>query len=212
MKFIKMMGLAVVAALAVMAMVGASAASASGTACKTNSEPCPAGDLYAAGTKMTAQLVPGTHATLTSSVGNVTCKNSTVAGVLNEPAKAHGEITSLTFTNCTLGETECTVSATKPPYTVTGIATPAVLGKGNGDFTVTQKAGGSVPGATVVCGFFINCTFSSTDITLKFTGGSPAKLKAEAVNLNRSGGICPSTSVWHAEYEVTAPKPLFLTV
>jgi len=203
MKYIKMMGLAVVAAMAVMAMAGAGTASANGTACTTNTSPCTS--LLANGTKLSAQLKSGTHATLTSSLGNVTCKKSTVGGVINNASTAHGEITSLTFTECTLGSTACTVKATAPPYTVTGVASNQTL-------TITQKTGGNVPGALVECGSFINCTFSNSDITLGFTGGTPAFIKAEAVSLNRSGGFCPSTSTWHAEYEVTSPKTLFLTV
>lgn len=206
MKHLKMMGLAIVAALAVMAMAGAGTASASGTACTTNTTPC--GSLLANGTKITAQLKAGTDAVLTTNIGNVTCLKSTVGGVLNTANPAHGEITSLTFTECTLNGNICTVKATPPPYTVTGIAT----GGGNGDLTITQKTGGNVPGASVECGIFINCTFSSGDITLGFTGGTPPIIKAASVPLSRSGGICPSTSLWDAEYEMTSPKTLFLTV
>jgi hypothetical protein len=206
MKYIKMMGLAVVAALALMAMVGVGSASASGTACKTNTSPC--GSPYPVGTKLSGSLATG-HATLTTSLGNVTCTTSTVSGVLTSSPVAHGEITGLTFTNCHINGQACEVKAENLPYTVTGVAT----GGGNGDLTITPKAGGLNPGATVVCpSAFINCTFSKSHIVLKVTGGTPATVFAEKVALDRTGGFCPSTSTWDAHYSITTPSPLFLTV
>jgi len=205
---IKMIGLAVVAVFALMATVGAASASAGATLCSTNTSPC-TGTQYGSGTKVTGQLAAGFDATLTTSIGNVTCLKSTVGGVLNN-VEGHGEITSLTFTECKLGTTSCTVSAVNLPYTATAISTAATLGQGNGDLTISAKAGGGTPGASVVCGSFINCTFSNGDIILKVIGGNPAILHAESVELSRSGGICPSTSKWDATYEVTSPKPLFI--
>jgi hypothetical protein len=207
MKHLKMMGLAVVAALAVMAMVGAGTASAEGTACSTNTSAC--GSLVAPGTKISASLATG-HASLTTSVGTVTCKKSTVAGTINEPGKAHGEITGLTFTECSIGSTTCSaVKSENTPYTVTGVPT----GSGNGDLTVTPKT--LNPGAIVECGTVINCTFSSKHVNLKFTGGTGGVLPtvmAENVSLERSGGLCPSTATWNAHYQINTPTSLFITV
>jgi hypothetical protein len=204
MKHLKILGLALVAALAVMALAGAASASAKSILCSTNTNPC-TGTKYGTGTKLTSNLKSGTVATLTTSIGNVVCKKSTVSGVTTN-GEGTGEITGLTFTECSLGSTSCTVSAVNLKYSATAITGTG----GNGTLTVTPGSGIGNPGASVVCGSFINCTFSSSDISLGVTGGNPAIISANGVVLNRSGGICPSTSTWDAEYEVTSPKPLFL--
>jgi hypothetical protein len=205
MKHIKIMGLAIVAALAVMAMAGAASASAATTVCSTNTAPC-TGTTYGSGTKIASQLKAGADATLTTNIGNVTCLKSTVAGSLTN-SEGHGEISSLTFTECSLGSTPCTVKSVNTPYTAQATATSG----GNGTLTVNAKSGGGNPGASVECGFLINCTFSSTDLVLDVQGGTTPLIKAISEPLSRSGGFCPETSNWDAEYEITTPKPLFLT-
>jgi hypothetical protein len=211
MKHLKILGLAIVAALAVMALAGAASASAS-VLCSTNTNPC-TGTKYPSGTKISSSLKTGTTATLTTSIGNVVCKKSTVGGVTTN-AEAHGEISSFTFTECSLGSTPCEVKAVNLNYTAQGTATSG----GNGILTVSEKLKNPPnpneppipPGASVVCGSFINCTFTSSDIVLDVTGGAPATIIAKEEELARSGGICPSTSKWDAEYTVSAPNPLFI--
>jgi hypothetical protein len=203
MKPLKLLGLALVAALAAMALAGTTSVSAKAILCSTNTNPC-TGTKYGTGTKFIGNLKAGTVSTLTTSIGNVVCKKSTIRGATTN-AEGHGELTSLTFTECALGSTTCEVKAVNLNYTVTFIPT----GGGNGDLTITPKAGGGNPGASVVCGSFINCTFSSSHIVLRLIGGNPAILIAQEVELSRSGGLCPSISKWDAEYEVTSPKPLF---
>jgi hypothetical protein len=207
MKQLRMLGVAAVAALGLMAF-GAGSASAT-ELCSTNTSPC-TGTKYGAGTTIFAQLKAGTQATLTTNVTNVHCKKSTVHGhTSNAGGKGvavTGTITSLTFTECaTTGGQQCTVSAVKLPYKASIVAT----GGGNGTLSV-QSDGSGNPGATVVCGFLINCTFSTANATLGVTGGNPAIAKANGIALAREGGFCPSQSTWDAEYEVTTPKPLFI--
>jgi hypothetical protein len=202
MKHIKMMGLAIVAALALMAIAGAASASASAVLCSTNTNPC-TGTKYGSGTKISAQLKSGTHATLTTSVTNVTCTKSTVGGVTNT-AEGHGEITGFTFSGCTATSngSACTVKTLNLNYTAT--ANP-------GSLTITPGPKGGNPGATVECpNAFINCTFTTSSITLSVTGGNPAIITASNEPLQREGGLCPSEAKWDATYEVTSPKPLFL--
>jgi len=205
MKHIKMMGLAIVAALALTAIAGAATASASAVLCSTNTDPC-TGTKYGSGTKISAQLKSGTHATLTTSTTNVTCTKSTVAGSTNT-AEGHGEISTFSFSGCTTSSgTACTVKAVNLNYTAT--ANPS--GGGNGTLTVSPGPKGGNPGASVECGALINCTFTVSSITLGVTGGNPATIVANNEPLERTGGFCPSTANWHATYEVTSPKPLFL--
>jgi len=204
MRHTKMIGLALVAALAVMAMAGAASASAAATLCSTNTSPC-TGTVYGSGTKISSQLKSGTVATLTTSIGNVVCKKSSVGGATTNTT-GHGEISTLSFTECSLGTTSCTVKAVNLNYTAESFAS----GGGNGTLTISPKAGLGSPGASVECGSFINCTFTSSDLVLDVTGGNPATIIAKEEELTRTGGLCPSSSKWDAEYEVTAPKPLFL--
>jgi hypothetical protein len=202
----KLTQLAVAGAAALILTMAVGAATASATElCSTNTSPC-TGTKYGTGTKLTGQLKSGTAATLTTSLGNVVCKKSTLAGVTTSAGgpgstPVSGEVTGVTFTECILGaSTPCTVQVLNLPWKLTAEKT--------GETTFNVVVSGS-PGVTVVCGFLINCTFSQTSMTLSGTGGSPAIVKATAIGLNRSGGFCPSTASFDAEYEVTSPKPLF---
>jgi len=208
MKQFKMLGLAAVAALGLMAMVGAGTASAT-ELCSTNTSPC-TGTMYPAGTVVSAQLKAGTVANLTNPISNVICQKSTTAGKTTNTGEkgvaVTGTIESLTFTECkTASGVACTVKTLNIPYSASITAT----GSGNGTLTVTSGGTGN-PGATVVCGTLINCSFSTASAVLGVTGGGPAIAKANAIALTPSGGICPLESHWDAEYEVKEPNPLFI--
>ena len=211
MKQVKMLGLAAVAALGLMAMLGAGTASAT-ELCSANASPCEAPNtMYASGTAVSAQLKAGTVANLTNPISNVTCKKSTTTGkTTNTGAKGvavTGTTETLTFTECeTAGAVKCTVETVNLPYTDSITAN----GLGGGTLTVTKDLSGD-PGAKVVCGLVINCTFTTADASLGVTGGNPmAFAKANAITLTQNGVTCPSEAHWDAEYEVTAPKPLFV--
>jgi|SRR5215203_142017 len=209
MKYIKMLGIAVLASLAVMAVAGVGTAAAGTKVCKDAA--CTSE--YPAGTKISSSLVTGTHATLTTNLTNVTCKKSTVSGVLTGPnngvvpaiPSGHGEITGFTFSECTATSngSACTVSTINLNYTATAVAGPGL--------TVTPKTVGANPGATVVCpNALINCTFTTKHILLDVTNGGPATVHAVKEPLERSGGFCPSESFWDATYTVTTPNPLHI--
>jgi hypothetical protein len=72
MKYLKMLGLAAVAAMALTAVLGASSASAATFLCKTNANPCP--EHYPTGTTLSGSLEPGFHSTLTSNLRQITRK------------------------------------------------------------------------------------------------------------------------------------------
>jgi hypothetical protein len=195
----KMLGLVVAAALAAMAFVGAGSASAT-TLCKANENPC--NNPYPSGTKVKAQLETGTEAVLTTSLATVKCTVSKSEGVTKaqsgEPLP--GEVTNLTFESCKTGLVGCTVSTVNLPYTAAVSAT----GGGNGTFTASSSGKGN-PGAKVVCVGVLNCTFTTAEATLTALGGEPARLKAEGVELEQTGELCPTTSTWTATYKVTEP-------
>lgn len=207
MKYIKVLGLSAFAAMALMAVVGAGTASAT-ELCSTTTTPC-SGTKYSSGTHIEASVVG--KATLTNSITNVTCEASTVEGETTSSGGSGatvvtGTISELTFENCeTAGGTSCTVATQGFP----AMADVQYLSGDNGSMTVTPEGHGE-PGAHVTCGFFINCTFTTSSITLDVLGGSPAHVTASEEVLNRSGGFCPSTAKWDATYEVTSPNPLFV--
>jgi hypothetical protein len=201
MKYIKMLGIAALAALAVMAVVGTGTAAANTKVCKNAAGT----ECYAAGTKISAT---STHAVLTTNLTNVTCTSSTVGGLLTNTS-GHGEITSFTFSGCiaTSNGSACTVKTLNLPYTAT-----ATSEGGKDVLTVSPKAGGGNPGAQVSCpGAFIECTFTTPHIVLDVSDSTqPAQIHAVKEPLNRSGGFCPSESFWDATYNVTQPNPLYI--
>lgn len=201
MKYLKIMGLAAVAAMALMAF-GAGSASAV-TLCKEAKSPCPEASRYTSGTAITASLKTKTVATLTSSLGNVVCTESAVSGktTATSGSPLPGTISSLSFKSCTLGSSSCTVTVENLPYAASVDASATV---GNGTLTTTGQA-------HVDCGSALNCIFKKA-VALSVTGGNPALVTANtALELIKNEGfICPSSATWDAEYEVTAPKPLFV--
>jgi len=206
MKHLTQLAVAGVAALVLMMGIGAATASAT-EFCSTNTSPC-TGTKYGAGTKLTGQLTTGKVATLTTNLTNVTCKKSSISGVLTTSGgpgltPISGEVNAVTFSECiaTSNGSACTVKVLNLPWKLTGEKT------GETTFKVTLSG---TPGVTVECpGAFINCTFSQTSLTLSGVSGSPARVTATAVGLNKSGGFCPSTAAYDAEYDVTAPNPLY---
>jgi len=201
MKFLKMIGLCLALALATMAL-GAGTASAT-KLCSVNTSPCPAGNTYGKGTSIKTQLVAGTVSTMSSGFTTVTCTESTMGGKTTSEGGAGavtGEISSATWKNCTSGLGSCTASALKTPW-------PAeVTGSGcNGTLTVQH------PGAKFTCAG-TTCEYEASKASISVTGGNPAKAKASSISFSKIGGgfLCSSTASWSGEYEVTAPKPLFI--
>jgi hypothetical protein len=200
MKYLKILGLAAVAAMAVMAFVGASTASAADVLCENNtSTPCNA--KVATNGVITAEAK---DPILTASP-QVTCESSTVSlKVTNNTGLTNptGEITALNWTGCktTTGIiTSCTVTTQNLPFHAE-VTTPGP------NLTVKPHSGGGNPGANVVCGGFLSCTFSNTDFTLPIVSGNPAHVTASEVELKLlSGAFCPSTAKWDATYVAESP-------
>jgi hypothetical protein len=216
MKHLKILGLAVVAAAALTALLGAGTASAT-ELCKMTETPCTDNNMYTAGTHFDAMLVAGTTATIPTNIDTLGCKQSTISGELTTTGGAtttavKGSITGLSFTECedSFG-TECAVTEEFLPASleITGGGTTA---GSTFSFKITSKAG-----VHVECGALFNCTFFTSAATLAGanqngttpSGGTPF-ITANNVNLSRIGGFCPSNGTWSAKYEVTEPMPLFV--
>lgn len=201
MKYLKMVGLCLVASAALMAF-GAGTASAT-KLCSVNTSPCPAGNTYGKGTAIKTQLVSGTKSVMSSGFVTITCSESTMSGKTTSDGGAGavlGSISSVTWKSCTSNLGSCTASALNTPWPaeVTGSG-------GNGTMTV-QK-----PGGKFTCGG-TTCEYEGSKASVSISGGNPARAKASNVSFSKIGGsfLCSSSASWTSEYEVTSPNPLFI--
>jgi len=164
--------------------------------------PCPAGKRF----ESVLIHATATDPTLVSSLGTVLCEKSLthidVEGTSGSPLK--GTVLELTFVNCNLGGTACTVTVERLPYL--GLLTATSGGNG----TLTVESGGSGnPRALVDCGSSaLKCFFGAEKTKLAVTGGNPATAKANGIEFEREGGsgfLCPASSKWNATYTLTEP-------
>jgi len=217
MKYMKMLGLAVVAALALTALVGAGSASAV-TLCKKNVAPCPAGENYALGTVIEGHASPVTLVT-TGGLQNptVTCTTSTFSGkttsVTASPTSLTGTIDKVTFTGCTEDITKgsCTASVINLPLTA-HITTAGAISNGNGTLTITGAEGTFLCHNLGTSSFGVDHCIYKGDVLMNVVGGAPATATAPGSTLGRNGGDfgCPTSAHWSGKYTITKPNPLFV--
>jgi hypothetical protein len=209
MRYVKTVSLAAMAIAAVMAFAAAGSASANTVLCEHEegkSAPAICETPYAGGTAIEGK---STKTVLESSLGTVTCTESVSKGKTSEESgnPLKGKIESLTFSKCTLGTTSCTATSVHLPYNA---AVTHTEGTFNGIMKVTNGGTGA-PGATVVCGSLINCTFTAEGIELDALGGNPGSIVANKETLGHEAGlICPTTATWTATYTVNTPNPVFV--
>lgn len=196
MRFIKLLSLAVVAAVVATAFVGAGSASAWGfckSAEKEGEGLCTSP--YTAGTIYTAALETGTMAQFTGSSPG-TCKSAGFE--FEQLSKAHalpiGEMEPVTFGNC-----NTTVAPVHLPWKIEVIDRSE--GKGVWEAILSSSGVGN-PGVTVN-----GCTYTAASMTFEFldsliTGGS-AKMKAAAIPLTGTCGTGSETMA--VTYRVVAP-------
>jgi hypothetical protein len=204
MKYVKMLGLAAVAAAALMAFVGAGTASAAGVLCSTQSAPC--NSPWANGV-LTFSQESSTLLKQTASAGGETldtCKKSSVSGTLtngSSSSNASGAISSLLWEECT--------------WTTTTIANGGLEVEAAGSHNGTVKANAEIK-VTISIPFFGSCVYGVTAGTTvgTITEGNPGTFDANAVASKLSGSsiTCPSTSNWSGSYTQTAPSNTTLSV
>jgi hypothetical protein len=197
MKNLKIMGLAVVAAMAFMALVGASTASA--TALYNGATK------LAVGSELSASLKTGTSANLTTTEGTVlnTCTGSSLSGkVTNAGGAAATVVGSVEAKNLTWSGCSNTV---------------ATLGGGELEVHYTSGLNGTLTAKgfkVTVDGPFGSCVFTAGAATNMgtLTGSTTgnATMDVNAV-VTRESGLCPSSARWVATYTVTKPSPLHVT-
>jgi hypothetical protein len=209
MKYLKMLGLAAVAAGALMAFVGAGTAAAEGgvlcsTAPEISTLRCTS--KWAVGTVIDFSLKSGTSAKLTDTAGNTldTCTASTVKGKLTANPDASGFAT---------GEnTEITWGTAATPCTVT--IDTIVPGKfrfiAENDFGYSELWADSGIEITISI-FGTTCTYGvhagATLGTLVEGTGTAVGFTINAVAFKLAGNfLCPETTKWVAEYVLTSPS------
>jgi hypothetical protein len=207
MKYVKMLGLAAVAAAALMAVVGASTASAT-ILCKTpgtgvfTGTTCASGWAYGAGQEIHAVNVG--NVTLDAKFKNITCTSSTVKGTTSteEGTPLTGPEGTLTFGGC-----NCTVTVlhagTLTIEWITGSHNGTLVSDGNETTTICT-----------VLGLPVHCTYVTSNTHVgTLTGGTDPTFVASAhipVDEANSDGVCPEESTWTATYTVTTPQPLYV--
>lgn len=203
MKYVKMLGLAAAAAMALMAFLGASSASAT-FFCKTaETTACAEGWIYSAGTEIDASLEAGSSATLSNTSTSIedTCTESTIKGSMSNSGITETVKINVTTANLTFGGCAHTTDVLEGGE----LEVHAIAGTDN--FTLTAK-GFKV--TMILAG--VTCTYTagaSTDLGT-LTSGSMATMDINGI-VNKSAGsfLCPSTAIWEAAYTVTSPEPLY---
>jgi hypothetical protein len=215
-----MLGLAVIAALALTAIAGATSASASTVLCSENASTCKAASTYASGTTIEASLKSGTKfviATEAAPLGNPTCGKSTLTAKTSAKngLDSYGglpvEITGLTLSECASPCTKGEVSGLHPLHDSGLVHT----GGGNGTMTASGSSlGGDPQFKFSSCPFGAVCYYTAKSIPFSFEGGNPSSLVAKEAPLTRGSGSsfgCPETGKLRASYGVTSPKPAYAT-
>jgi hypothetical protein len=222
-----MLGLALVAALASMAFIGASSASAEGSTalCEVDELVCPPGSVYGAGTPILAELLPKVPSVLLGPglVKEVECTSShssgkitTPGGLSEEGEKLTGNLESLSFGGCThKSGVGCTVTIVK-----LGTLLLLKTGPNHGDGLVHNVL------VRVVCALVLNCVYKTNNLpflalgaTLPLTTSgvaSLAKLHFDHAELEEEeilvGVGCPDQGYFDAEYAVQTPHDVFITL
>ena len=191
MRHMKMLGLAVVAAAALMAFVGVGTASATTL---TNE----AGEIVESGTTIDFSIPSGKNAVLVDTNGEELdkCATSTVSGKTTNKGgtgeAVKGNVETLDWGSCTF-PTKTLVAA---GLQVSGTGSGNVSATGTFEVTInTILLGSCIYGVTngAPVGTLASGTFTANAVAEKFSGSNLA---------------CPSTSKWTGTYTATEPKGL----
>lgn len=202
MKYLKMIGLAAIAAAALMAITGAGTASAT-VLCHTTSTPC--AEKWAKGTEPRFIVKPGTAGIWRDTSGGIAAKcpegelrgTITNAGSSSETVKASVPASGLTWKNVE----GCIQTVTLESGT---LEIHAIEGSDNGTVTVSGiKITISILGASCIYGFGENEHFG----TLTANGSGSAVLDISTYFLKKEGGVlCPADLTWDEEFIQEKPS------
>jgi hypothetical protein len=207
MRTFRILGLAVLAALAISAFAGAGSASAV-SLCSINVATCPGGNIYPEGTTLEADL-EGAMIVMGEEEVVVACATSDLDVETFGPGASFvmAEVTGLMFGGCAdNAENTCAVQGVNLPYEAL-IYQP---GMGDGLFAIPTGEGGP-PSLEIQCGM-LTCVYGAA-MKFEVGGGAPATLASLTPNLNMQMGsdeACPETATWDPEYAIGEPEPLFV--
>ena len=207
MNYLKMLGLAAVAAAALMAIVGASTATAT-VLCDSTSTPCPENEKWKVGTTVRFTVRSGTSGVWTDTSGSqiATCPEGEIQGNI---AKAGSETSTVeipvepshfVWQSCI--HTETLEGGTLELHTISGTDNGTVTATGFKFTTV-------VNGIDCIYGFPTATTLG----TLTASGEGRAVLDVKTTMVKREGSfLCPGTLNWAEEFTQTQPSstPLYV--
>jgi hypothetical protein len=206
MRYLKILGLAAVAAAAMLSIAGAGTASAT-VLCSTTVEPCPPGQQWLNVT-FDWSIPAGGSVLQTDTTGEPinTCKESTAKwtmiknGGANETVTGQDELTS--FGGCTFTTTTLKLANTEI-HKIAGTSNGTVTADGVTEITINTVFFGS-------CVYGVKNGASIGDIT----EGNPAMYHVNAVTWRLAGSnfACPETDRWTATYTLTSPVNTTLSV
>jgi hypothetical protein len=197
-----MLGLAAVAATALMVLGGAATASAT-TLCKSGiSTTCAAESRYPAGTAVGLEAVEAVKFR-TGSTTIISCTGNKYAAATDSESGSpmlNAKVSSLTWTGCTFATTVLYPGS---------LAFESIAGTTNG--TLWGKGAEWLFNS----GFFGECIYgyatSGTRIAT-ITGGSSTVNVATTIPLIKNkSGLCSSTITMEGRYKLTSPNPLYIT-
>jgi hypothetical protein len=215
MRYVKMLGIATMAAAALSAFAASSASAAGETLpntvlCETAETTCAAGNQMngVSGTAITATLKAGTKAKLKAGFAVIECAKSSVAGTATWNAAnhtPHAILTTETFTECNAGQTVTVEQKAE-------VIIHHEIEAGHTDTGALTVVGGRIKAAVGSTSCAYGGTIAGSSIHAQ--GGNPAIIAASLIEgetklTKLEGGIlCASPAEWIAGYEVTSPKPL----
>jgi len=186
MKYVKMLGLVAVAAMALLAFAGP----ASATVLKNAGVNMKVGDALSASVETSALLKTGGGTTIATCTGGTVAGKITDAGSATTTVKGSINTGGLTWSGCT--------------------TTVDTLAEGTLELHYTSGNNGTVTssGAQVTIQFLgVSCIFktNNTDIGT-FTGGNPGTFDINGTIPQSGGGfLCPENGIWSGAYKATTP-------
>jgi hypothetical protein len=196
MKNLKIVGLATVAALALIAIAGVGSASAT-RLCAENATPCPEAKRYVLAQAFNSTLETG-NVVFNAGLYNVECTGSTINGSIENQGGAGNviiDLETITFAGC-----GCPVTAVK-----TGsMSVEHTTGTMNGKLTTAN--------IELTWNCMGHCIYGEGSFGT-LTGGAMGTMDVNGT-MNRVKGSppgCPATVTWKGSYTVTTPEPLYVS-
>jgi hypothetical protein len=198
--YLRTLGLAAVAATALMVFVGAGTALAETTVCKTIQNPCPAGWALQGGETIDATLSGSTIMETTGGAVLQTCTGGTIKGTVAGAGVATTPTGSVEPSGLTWGV------CTRTTDTIQG---GSIQLHANGDATHTGTIKARHISVTVSTVSFGSCTFGLGSLNEysdigTVTSSTPGVIHINALLPKEAGG-CPNQIRWTATYNVTTP-------